>query len=98
MELELVRLEEGIEQRLADRWAVDRRDIYVEGIGKPEVIDAASPVRPWAALKLLGVSSSELLRLVETGRLCRPGQRGHGRVAWRRDEIERARWQLEEER
>jgi predicted DNA-binding transcriptional regulator AlpA len=79
------------EQLIADKWAVDRGNIYSEGLGSPDVIRAASPVRPEKAMQLLNVSQTELVSLLKSGKLCRPGKFGLGRVAWRRDEIQMLR-------
>lgn len=79
------------EQLLADKWAVDRGNVYSEGIGPPDVIRAASPVRPEKAMQHLNITQTDLLSLLQSGKLCRPGKFGLGRVAWRRDEIEMLR-------
>jgi hypothetical protein len=79
------------EQLLADKWAVDRGNVYSEGIGPPDVIRAASPVRPEKAMQHLNITQTDLLSLLQSGKLCRPGKFSLGRVAWRRDEIEMLR-------
>ena len=78
----------GFEQMLADEWAVDRRDIYERGIYHDSVVTAAQPIRPEKALARLNVSKAGLVDLLKSGRLGRPGRLGHGRVAWRLDEVE----------
>ena len=93
-----MQFERGLEQYLADTWAVERNDIYNEGISTPQVLFASSPVRPRDALRILDVPEDQLVSFVRTGKLARPGKRGHGRVAWRRDEIELMRERLSDDR
>lgn len=76
------------ERMLAEKWAVERTDIYVNGIGEPSLVRASSPMRPDAVMTFLAVSKDELVELLRTGVLGRPGRRSGGRVAWRRDEVE----------
>lgn len=78
------------EHVLASQWAVDRGNVYSE-IGPPDVIRAASAVRPEKAMESLNVTQTELLSLLKSGKLCRPGKFGLDRVAWRRDEIDMLR-------
>ena len=77
----------AFEQMLADELAVDRKDIYESGIGAPQAFVAALPMRPPAALRHLNLSQSALVALLLAGRIVRPGKIGHGRVAWRQDEV-----------
>ena len=79
----------GFEQFLAEQWSVDRNDIYSEGIASPQVIRNSQPMRPSSVIKALGISEAGLVALLNSGRLPKPGDLGHGRVAWRFDEIDR---------
>ena len=73
---------------LADNLAVDRKDIYENGIGTPSAFQAAVPMGTTAVLERLGLSQSALVALLLSGKLVRPGKLGHGKVAWRTDEID----------
>lgn len=79
----------GFEPFLAEQWSVDRNDIYSEGIAAPQVIRNSQPMRPGAVMKALGVSEAQLVALLMSGRMPKPGDLGHGRVAWRFDEIDK---------
>jgi len=78
----------AFEQMLADEWAVARSDIYRPGYGPTPLINAVQPIRPQKALERLQVSAGQLVQLLRSGTLGRPGKLGHGKVAWRKDEIE----------
>ena len=78
----------AFEQMLADEWAVTRSDIYRQGYGPTPLINAVQPIRPQRALERLKVSAGQLVQLLRSGTLGRPGKLGHGKVAWRKDEIE----------
>jgi predicted DNA-binding transcriptional regulator AlpA len=78
----------GFEQMLEDEWAAQRSDIYEQGIYPSQVVGAAQPIRPQRVLERLKVTQSGLVELLRSGRLRRPGKLGHGRVAWRLDEVE----------
>jgi predicted DNA-binding transcriptional regulator AlpA len=77
----------AFEQILADEWAVERSDVYETGIAPPSVLRDAPPLRPFAVLRAMGISTDEFIALLRTGRLGRPRELGHGHVAWRADEI-----------
>ncbi len=88
----------AFQQYLADEWAVERTDIYEEGILPLDLLKACEPVRPGWVLKELGVSNNELVGLMQSGRLGRPGKQGRGKVAWRFDEIAAVREWLKDVR
>jgi predicted DNA-binding transcriptional regulator AlpA len=68
--------------------AIERKDIIeIGGIGSPDVISSMMPVDAEAAMKILGVSVSELVAMVKANRLPRPGKRRNGKVAWPQVEI-----------
>ena len=69
--------ETGLEQMLADEWAVDRRDIYMDGgIYANTLVDAAQPIRPDRVLARLKLSEEGLVQLLMSGKLGRPGKLG----------------------
>jgi predicted DNA-binding transcriptional regulator AlpA len=77
----------GFEQYLSDEWAIERTDVYEDGILPLELLRACQPVRPSEAIKAIGVSQERLIELLQSGRLGKPKKLGHGRVAWRFDEV-----------
>jgi predicted DNA-binding transcriptional regulator AlpA len=79
----------AFEQTLIDKWVVERSDIYDRGIGSVRAVNTAQPIRLDRVVEWLGVSEEELLHLLKSGDLPRPGKDGHGRVIWRKDEVER---------
>ena len=81
------------EHVLARQWAVDRGNVYSGKGIRPSgrYREAASAVRPEKAMESLNVTQTELLSLLKSGKLCRPGKFGLDRVAWRRDEIDMLR-------
>jgi predicted DNA-binding transcriptional regulator AlpA len=83
------------EQILIDEWVVERSDIYERGIGSVRAVDTAQPIRLDKVVAWLSVSEEELLDLLKSGNLPRPGQDGHGRVIWRKDEVGRLAAQRE---
>jgi predicted DNA-binding transcriptional regulator AlpA len=87
----------AFEQYLAEQWAVERSDVYEGGIGPADEVRTAQPMRPERVLKLLGVSTDELVAFLQYERLPPPKLLGPGRVAWRADEIYKLRAELEED-
>jgi len=80
---------EGVELVLWKEWAIDRQDIYPGLVMGPlHVLDAALPMYPDRVMKALGVTADQLLRLVATRIIGRPGKMGEGKVAWRQDEVD----------
>jgi predicted DNA-binding transcriptional regulator AlpA len=76
------------EQKLHGEWAVPRTDILNSfEIAPLRELDASQPIRPEQALKYLKISEDELIELLKTGELPRPGKQTKGRVAWRFDEV-----------
>ena len=63
----------AFEQMLADQWAVPRSDIYRQGYGPTPLINAVQPIRPQKALERLKVSAGQLVQLLRSGTLGRPG-------------------------
>lgn len=78
----------AFEKVLAEKWSVIRSDIYVKGFGPPALAASAQPIRPDRVLQRLKVSQDELVGLIQSGQLPRPGVYGPDRVAWRRDEVD----------
>jgi hypothetical protein len=79
---------EKFEKHLADEWAIERGDVYVEGmILASDRLRVMVPVRPETAMKALKVGETRLLNLLRSGRLSRPKKLDDKSVAWRWDEI-----------
>jgi predicted DNA-binding transcriptional regulator AlpA len=76
---------EAFERLVLRVFAVNRSDIRQGGVA------AALPMRIDEVLKYLEVSQGELLSLIRSGALPRPGRITEDEIAWRRDEIEAGR-------
>ena len=76
------------EQKLYDKWAISRRDLYVGMIAAPRALIASQPIRLPEVLTRLKITQAALVALLATSRLPRPGRMERGNVAWRRDEVE----------
>ena len=75
--------------------SAQRKDVLEHCMGPQEVAVAATAVRPHRVLSALKVTEEELLELVRSGVLPPPADWGHGRVAWRWDEIDAAAKRLD---
>lgn len=90
---------ERFEKRLAEEWAIERDDVYVEGmILAPDRLRVMAPVRPEATMKALSVGETGLLNLLRSGSLPRPKKLDDKSVAWRWDEVLAVKVRLDEGR